>query len=291
MAEGMSCRRFPVCLTTFVVIGLGLLPTLNARADAHGPAFGLATPTLAENQWSSDTVAMTLATGTGNAVMYREMLGYGVTPDLQVNLSFPLSDNSMPAMTPRTRFGSMMGAYQDIEGSVLWRFQRNAPAVGERYESTAFLGLTNGHNATRSGAIVGQGIHLAAVTGYASRSVYWWLGGGAQHYFPHEGDQLGDLYYVSAVWGWRPAYFRHGYASSDWRLFVEALGEWAAHDTQTGQSVVNSGGHKVLLGPSVLGLYGAWGIEAGVLFPVTQSLNGAQPKEHYRAKLDFTYWF
>jgi hypothetical protein len=41
----------------------------------------------------------------------------------------------------------------------------------------------------------------------------------------------------------------------------------------------------------VLGLFGAWGLETGVLFPVTQSLNGAQPKEHYRAKLVFTYWF
>lgn len=287
----MINQLFHTTFTAVAAISLGLLPAVNALADAHGPAFGLATPTLAENQWSSDTVAMESETGAGDAVMYREMLGHGITPDLQLNFSFPLANNSMAALTPRTRFGSMMAAYQDIEGSVMWRFRRMAPAVGERYESTAFLGISDGQDATRSGVIVGQGIHLAAVTGYASRSVYWWLGGGAQHYFPHAGEQLGDLYYISAVWGWRPPHFRHSYASSDWRLFIEALGEWAAHNEQAGQSVVNSGGRKLMMGPSVLGLYGAWGVEAGMLFPVAQSLNGLQPKEHYRAKLDFTYWF
>ncbi len=48
---------------------------------------------------------------------------------------------------------------------------------------------------------------------------------------------------------------------------------------------------RVLVGPSVLGLYGRWGIEAGVLWPGVQSLNGPQPEERYRAKFVFTYWF
>ena len=55
--------------------------------------------------------------------------------------------------------------------------------------------------------------------------------------------------------------------------------------------VADSGSKKLLLGPSILGLYGAWGIEGGILFPVTQALNGNQPKEHYRAKIVFTCWF
>jgi len=53
----------------------------------------------------------------------------------------------------------------------------------------------------------------------------------------------------------------------------------------------DSGSRKLLAGPSVLGLFGAWGVEAGALFPVVESVDGAQPKEHYRAKLIFTYWF
>lgn len=271
--------------------GLALCAATLAQAEGHGPAFGLATPTLAEGQWSSDTAGMTLSTAAGTAVMYREMLGYGITEDLQTSLTFPLGTGNTLMMPPRTRVGSMMGAFRDIEGSVLWRFHRTAPDVGERYESTLIAGISDGQNAVRDGLTVGQGINLAAVTGYASRSVYWWLGGGLQHYIPHDNAQLGNLYYVSAVWGWRPEYFRHEYPAPDWRLFVEALGEAAEHNVIGTRSIPDSGGKKLLLGPSVLGLYGAWGIEGGVLFPVTQSLNGNQPKEHYRAKVVFTYWF
>ncbi|MGH8130817.1 MAG: hypothetical protein ACRES3_08190, partial [Steroidobacteraceae bacterium] len=63
---------------------------LALRAEGHGPAFGLATPTLARGQWSSDTAAMRVEGGMGASTRFRQMLGYGVTEDLQVNLAFPL---------------------------------------------------------------------------------------------------------------------------------------------------------------------------------------------------------
>ena len=173
---------------------------------------------------------MTLSTAAGTAVMYREMLSYGITEDLQTSLTLPLGSGNTLMMAPRTRVGSMMGAFQDIEGSVLWRFHRTAPDVGERYESTLIAGVSDGQNAMREGLTVGQGLNFTAVTGYASRSVYWWLGGGLQHYLPHYNAQLGNLYYLSAVWGWRPEYFRHEYPAPDWRLFVEA---WAKRRNAT----------------------------------------------------------
>jgi hypothetical protein len=266
-----------------------LAPLTNAWADGHGPAFALATPTLGEGQWSSDTAAMSMESSLGTAFMYRELLGYGITPDLQVNVSVPLAQNNASASMARSVEG-MMGTDKDIEGSLLWRFQRSAPAVGERYESSLFVGVWDGGNGQLDGMPAGQGLTVAAVTGHASRTSYWWLGGGAQHYFPKAGGRLGDLYYVTAVWGYRPEYFQHrDYPASDWRMFVESVGEFAQRDEMRGSSVANSGGRKVFLGPSVLGLFGAWGVEMGVLFPVSQSLNGTQPKEDYRA--NFTYWF
>lgn len=274
-----------------VVAVVLLAPLTGAWADGHGPAFALATPTLGEGQWSSDTAAMSMESSLGTSLMYRELVGYGINPDLQVNLSVPLAQNNDAASMSRSAEG-MMGTDKDIEGSLLWRFQRNAPAVGERYESSLFVGAWDGGNGQLDGMAAGQGVTVAAVTGHASRTTYWWLGGGAQHYFPKDGGQLGDLYYVTAVWGYRPEYFQHrDYPASDWRMFVESVGEFAQRNEMNGSSVANSGGRKIFLGPSVLGLFGAWGVEMGVLFPVTQSLNGAQPKEDYRAKLVFTYWF
>lgn len=278
-------------LPTLTVMASLLCSMSAAWADGHGPAFALATPTLGEGQWSSDTALMDLKSSMGTALMYRELVGYGITPDLQANLSVPLAQGAMPTYMPRSTEG-MMGTDKDIEASLLWRFQRNAPAVGERYESSLFAGAWDSGNAQLEGLPAGQGITLGAVTGHASRTTYWWLGGGAQHYFPKGGDQLGDLYYVTAVWGWRPEYFQHrDYPASDWRMFVESVCEFAQRNQVNGGSVAASGGRKVFLGPSVLGLFGAWGVEMGVLFPVSQSLNGPQPKEDYRAKLVFTYWF
>lgn len=267
-----------------------LLLASSAWADGHGPAFALATPTLGQGQWSSDTAAMVDGTGMGTAVMYRELVGYGIGPDLQANLSVPLVQAGMPDTMPRGSEG-MMGTGKDIEGSLLWRFQRRATGVGERYESSLLLSAWDSRDADVEGLPGGQGISAAAVTGHASRTTYWWVGGGAQHYFANQGTRLGDLYYVTAVWGWRPPYFQHDYPAADWRMFLEAVGESSQHNQVHGASVSASGGSKLFLGPSALGLFGAWGVEAGVLFPVSQSLNGPQPKEHYRSKLVFTYWF
>lgn len=272
-----------------LVLGLALAAS-SAWADGHGPAFALATPTLGEGQWSSDTAVTSDGGGMGTAVMYRELLSYGIGPDLQASLSVPLTQGAMPDSMSRGSEG-MMGSDKDVEGSLLWRFQRRAPDVGERYESSMLVSAWDGRDAPVDGLPAGQGVAAAAVTGYASRTTYWWLGGGAQHYFTNRDTRLGDLYYVSAVWGWRPAYFQHDYPASDWRLFLEALGEATQHNQVGGVSVPDSGGRKLLAGPSVLGLFGAWGVEMGVLFPVSQSLNGVQAKEHYRAKAVFTYWF
>lgn len=274
-----------------VLFGLRALTT-QVQAASHGPAFGLATPTLGKGQWSSDTVGMALDTTAGASYMTREWVGYGITPDLQATLAFPLSPTiDKLASPPRTRFGSMMGAFGDVEGSLLWRFQRRATGIGSRFESTLMLGGSLPTEDKRGGIGVGPAVNVAAVTGYASRSVYAWLGGGFQRYFERDDGRLGDLPYLSAVIGYRPPMFRHDFPKPDWRIFAESLAEFPQHNEVGGADQLNSGGEKVLVGPSVLGLYGKWGVEAGVLFPAYQRLNGSQPKENFRATIDFTWWF
>jgi hypothetical protein len=263
-----------------------------AYAEGHGPAFTLATPTLGEGQWSSDTAAMNFDTDEGSRIMMREMLGYGVTEDLQVNVSFPLLRlGDTLGHPPRTRGGPMMGTAGDIEGTLLWRFHRIAPDIGSRRESTMLFGVSAPTEGRRGGVKVGPSVSAAVVTGYASRSFYWWLGSGYQYYFKDAQDQLGDLAYVSAVFGWRPPIFRGDYPKPDWRLFIEGIAERAGKSRLNGLTVPDSGGEKILIGPSVLGLYGGWGIQAGILLPVIQNLNGQQQQENFRAKMVFTYWF
>lgn len=266
-----------------------MLASASACAEGHGPLFGLATPTLGQGQWSSDTGLMVMDSDRGGRWRPRQMFGYGIEEDLQVNLSFALDSNG-DRYAANSRSGAMMGQPGDNEAGVLWRFHRTAPAVGRRRESTLLLSVSDGADAG-FGRETGPSLHLGAVTGYASRTIYWWLGGGAQRFRSEGGFRRGDLNYLTAVFGWRPPLFRGDYPKPDWRLFVEVVAEDAAHDRFDNGADPDSGGRRVMAGPSVLGLYGPWGVSAGILFPLHERVNGDQPETEYRAKLVFTYWF
>lgn len=271
---------------------MGLIAGTQAQADGHGPLFGMATPTLGEGQWSSDTATMSLANEWNSAVMFREMVGYGITPDVQLTVSFPLGRADRLMQPPNTRGGSMMAGFRDLEAGLFWRFDRDAPDIGKRRESTLMVSAVMPHGGDRRDGIgATPGLNVGAVTGYASRTLYWWLGSGAQFRVSENGARRGNLYYLTGVFGWRPPVFRSDYPKPDWRIFIEAVAEMAERDRQNGVVIIDSGGRRLLAGPSTLGLFGAWGISAGVLFPVTQSLNGDQVEEDYRVKLDVTYWF
>jgi hypothetical protein len=71
---------------------------------------------------------------------------------------------------------------------------------------------------------------------------------------------------------------------------VEGLAESLGPEQRNGGAVARSGGEKAFAGPSVLGLYGAWGLSLGVLFPVYQDVPERQ-EEGPRPMLNFTYWF
>jgi len=261
-------------------------------AEWHGPAFSLATPTLAEKGWSSDIVAMSLNTDEGTAYMFREMIGYGINEDLQINLNFPLSEpiNRLKD-PPRSRIGMMMGGYTDVETSLMWRFHRQAPDIGTRYESTLLAGAGFPTDSRRGGVELSPYFNVAAVTGYASRVHYWWIGAGIERRFEKNDDRLGDLPYATFAYGYRPPFFQRDYPKPDWRVFLEGVAEFPQKDQINGATDPNSGGEKLMIGPSLLGLYGAWGVSGGVLFPAYQNLNGNQSEKNFRAKLVITYWF
>lgn len=279
------------CRLVAVILVLGAFLGIPARAQGgHGPVFGLATPTLPKGAWNGDVTLMSVARGGKRALMARQTLRYGLTADLQLSLSIPemLARISSP---PHTRIGTMMGGMGDLEALALWRFHKRYPGVGQRIESTLLVSALVPIVAERSGVQVGSGGHAAVVTGYASRSVYAWGGLGAQAYLARNGDRLASLAYASAVVAYRPPFFQADYPKPDVRFFVEALAEVVGRDRIAGEIVAASGGERVLVGPSVLGLYRAWGFGAGVLFPVYQRLNGSQPREGARLAANFSYWF
>lgn len=271
------------------VIGL----PASALASGHGPVYGLATPTLGKGAFSLDVAAMGLVTDSNGRAAMRPMVGYGITEDLQVSASLPIpiySPNTLPAQ----RMMIMMPATPDAELQLQWRFQRRGVGVGSRFESTAFVGVDYPLLRYRPDVPAYPAALAAVVTGYASRSFYVWAGGFYRRVLYPIGDTIGhggDLVMYSLVVGYRPPWFRHELPKADWRIFVEGVGEYAFPDQLAGMDAPNSGGHRIYVGPTVLGLYGPWGISGGPMFRVYENVNGTPPNDLVRLVVNFTYWW
>lgn len=153
--------------------------------------------------------------------MIGQTFSYGLTEDWELNLSIasPMIDR-LDAM-PRTRPGSMMGSMGDeLTVQTRYRFHKQFPGVGERFESTAFIGTNISYRSRVREVERSPSINIGAATGYASREWYAWAGGGYQRYFRRDGDRLGDLPYLTGVVGWRPPMFVEPDAP-DLRFFAE----------------------------------------------------------------------
>ena len=263
----------------------------RAAASGHGPVFGGAPPTLGKGGWQLDQAWMgRLGRGRmDDEQMLRTMLSVGITEDLQISGSFPITLDSAIFM-PRGRTMAMMSSNQDLEAIVGWRFQRRAVGTGGRLESTVFVGATTPVQEYRGdGMLAAPSVHVSAASGYASRTHYLWVGGGYQYFAQRQGDQMGDSFYYSVVYGYRPPFLRVDYPKPDLRFFVEAIGEHTDQGLHHGFPSV-SGGDAIFIGPTALLLYKQYGLEGGILFPVYQHAP-FQPEEKFRFGVNFTYFF
>lgn len=276
-------------------LGVWLLVLLPAPAatQGHGPLYGLSTPTLGRGGWSVDSAVMGRFVEGGSAVMFRPMVSYGVTEDLQVSASLPMPLHRDDGLRP-VRGLTRMPMTPDAQMMLGWRFHRAGTAVGTRWESTAWMALEYPVEGVRSGIATAPGLYGAAVTGYASRSFYAWAGGAYRRYVAPAGPEEsrhGDSAMASLVLGYRPDAFRDDYPHPDWRGFLELVGEWTGRDTLLGQRDEDSGGRQLFLGLTLLGLYGSWGVSGGPAFPLAQSARGDAGRERWRIALNVTFWF
>jgi hypothetical protein len=285
----LTTRRAAAALA---LLAVSAVPS-SADAQGHGPVFGLSTPTLRKGGWSLDAGFMGQLVGEHEMLMFRPMLSYGITENLQLSASLPLPIYTSEGMMP-ARVATRMLATPDVELTVGWRFQNRELGVGSRFETTSYLSVAYPTDETRIGVRMAPGVAGALTTGYVSRTVYVWVGGLYRRYVTPTGptaDHPGDLGMYSVVLGYRPPAFQHDYPHADWRLFVEAVGEVVARDVAGGVERAGSGGHQLFVGPTLLGLYSGWGVSGGPLFPVHQQLNGQQPREKVRFALDLILWF
>jgi hypothetical protein len=270
-----------------IVLFFALGVPLFAPAAAHGPVFGLATPTNSQGEWSFDEGVFGRNTSLGSQASLRGLIGYGVTPHVTLSFTVPVvvGDTSLPPT--RIQPGD------DFDTTVAWRFQHRATKVGTRFESTAFAGLAVpgpqsgfkgiGHTTNTPGTMFG------VVSGMASRSNYLWLGSTYTKFYQHDGNKRPDVLNYSLVYGYRPPKWRRTPDKWDWRLFAELVGERSDRFQQANFTVPNTDAHQVFLGPTALGIFHNYTVSFGAQFPIYQDVGSAFPKERFRFAVNFSY--
>ena len=278
-------KRF--CIVIVTAAGLSAAFRLNA-AD-HGPVFGLATPTNPKGGWSFD---LGVNGRSGTASSLEAELSYGLTENLKLAVSGPVVFEPDPF--PPSTVTANTPISGDFSALAWWRVKRKDLA-GKRIETTAVGGVLAPGPQQEAGAFrnlnSGVGYLVGAVTGVASRSQYVWAGATYQRYAQSNGDRRPDLVTCTAVYGYRPLSWRTDYPRWDWRLFGELTGERGGPIQRTNIDLPGSSASQIFLGPSVLGVYRAIGIEAGIQFPLYRDAGPLYPKEHYRFAINFAYFF
>jgi hypothetical protein len=261
-------------------------------ASGHGPVFGVATPTLGRGGWQVDQAWFgRLGEGPGTEEQaLRTMISVGLTEDIQVSGSLPIPLVTSSFM-PRGRMLATMSSATDVEAMLSWRFHRHAAGAGARVESTVSAGVAAPlERYTPDGMQAAVSSHVSAATGYVSRAHYVWVGGGYHHHDQRGLDRMGDVVFVSGVYGYRPPALRLDYPKPDLRFFVEAMGERTERARHHGFESLISGGTAVFIGPTALLLYKAYALQGGVLFPVYQRTNFA-PHERFRFAVNVSFFF
>jgi hypothetical protein len=262
------------------------LPAL-AIAAAHGPLFGLATPTNSQGEWSFDEGIFGRNTSLGTQASIRGLVAYGFTPHLTLSFTLPAVVGDTPLPPTRIQPGA------DFESTLAWRFQHSATKIGTRIESTAFAGLVvPGPQSGFDGVVHttnAPGTMFGAVTGLASRSHYLWLGSTFTKFYEHHGHRRPDVLDYSLVYGYRPPKWRRPPDKWDWRLFGELVGERSNRFVQANVPVANTQAHQVFLGPTALGIFHNYTVSFGAQFPIYQNVGSAFPKERVRFAVNFSY--
>jgi hypothetical protein len=280
--QASNTRRWAAAIAALTFAQLG-------TAADHGPVFGLATPTNPQGGWSFD---LGVNGRSETASTLEAELTYGLTPNIKLAVSGPVVFQPDPNVRSSVTANTPISG--DFSGLAWWRFQRKDFA-GKRVESTAVAGvLVPGPQAETGpyrGLHSGPGYLVGGVTGIASRSQYVWVGTTYQRYAESKGDLRPDLLTYTAVYGYRPFSWRTDYPRWDWRIFGEFTGERAGALQRRDFVIPGSGANQMFLGPSLLGVCRAIGIEAGIQFPVYRDAAAIYPKERYRFAINFAYFF
>ncbi len=277
-----TCTRFALfCLCSMIV-------SSSAYAADHSPLFSYATPVNAEGEFSFDTGLFGRTGSGGTQFSTGSGFGYGLRPHVTLNAFLPAMFGT--GNLPESRI--MSGSEWAAGGS--WRFLDSGRGVGRRLESTASLSAVVPGPQSATGVLGNlhraPGVAGSLAAGMTSRSQYLWVGSGYTRFAEASHDRRPDTTSWSVAYGYRPSKLRRGVDQWDYRWFVELTGEHTGGVKSGGTLLPNSSSTTVWLGPSVLGIFKEFAVEAGVQGPIIRDESDATyGRERIRFGINLSY--
>ena len=269
------------CLCSMIV-------SSSAYAADHSPLFSYATPVNAEGEFSFDTGLFGRTGSGGTQFSTGSGFGYGLRPHVTLNAFLPAMFGT--GNLPESRIIS--GSEWAIGAS--WRFLDSGRGVGRRLESTASLSAVAPGPQSATGVLGNlhraPGVAGSLAAGMTSRSQYLWVGSGYTRFAEASHDRRPDTTSWSVAYGYRPSKLRRGVDQWDYRGFVELTGEHTGGVKSGGTLLPNSSSTTVWLGPSVLGIFKEFAVEAGVQGPIIRDESDAiYGRERIRFGINLSY--
>lgn len=253
-------------------------------AFAHGPLFSPAPETI----WQGGT-EVTLGYRRAEAGAEREQEGfleveYGLTSRWEIGVELPY--------VSRHEDGIGADSVGDLTVTTKYQFWR-LDLPGAQYKAAGFLRVKAPTADSDASPRLGSGSTDAIgglAAGYESRRWYWFASGAYRLNTKGDGGlEQGDRQVLNVVGGVRPVLGE--YNEPDTVLMLELNWERADRDSLNGQALAGTGGWRLFASPVLWWTYRQAAVKAGVQIPLTNDLNGVQPSDDYRAKLELVYHF
>ena len=254
------------------------------KVFAHEPVFSLGPETIFKGGVGLETEFEFEEAGKNREKALRYEIIYGLTKDMALTLSVPQwLDRKEGAETSR--------GLGDIVLRGKYQFYRK-DSLGAQDKAALIYGLEVPTGDDDQHPVLGNGAldHVFGLSlGHESRRLYGFVTG--RYVLRTDSGSLdkGDRVLLDVAFGVRP--WLRPYKSWDLVFLLENSYIWTDKDERDGVHLENSGGQKLLVGPTFLWSIRNVMVKGGVQFPVWEDVNGNQQETDFRSVAALEYHF
>lgn len=271
-------------LTTLLSSGFLAVFTGGPGAIAHEPVFSLGPETIYEGGVGIETeVEFEKADEEREAPLHYEII-YGLTENLAITAAIPHILEKRDGATISEGLGeaALRAKYQFFRKDTLGAQDKATVIYGMKFPT----GDEDDRPPLGSGALD----HLFGLSGGHESTTWYAFATGRYVLRPEAGTrEKGDRVLVDAAGGFRP--WLRPYKSWDLVVLLETSYEYAGRDQRDGSTLVNTGGHRLLTGPTFLWSIRNVMVKGGIQLPLWHDLNGDQEESEWRGVLAVEYHF